>query len=408
MEKIKNFLKKLLEQIKENSFIGDILKSKSLPLKILCLASPFILTIGIVAGVVIFTINTNSIETVPDPDEEIVQEDTDIEEEDDDNDIIIYEDDTLEESLEEDTDSSDGEDASTPTTTTPDTTTPDSSSSSTDSGSTGSTDTGSGSTGTSKSYSYTLPSVSTPSSTGSISVSYFEQVILYMMVNDISTFECTFTNTSGSAIEAAGIYDITYEAFVRMQDMYHEIGCYYNNVVYSWSSYGSTVTYKIVIGNSSLSYSTIYSYKASFISAINQLVTEMYASGAISESDSDYTTALYFYKWCAYNIKYDSSYTAAGYTGYGALFNGTSVCQGYTAVFNALCNAAGIDCVGISGTVDDGNHIWNYAKLDGTWYYIDVTFGDPVPDTPNYCDTSYFGLTKAQISTTHVFKSYYQ
>ena len=58
------------------------------------------------------------------------------------------------------------------------------------------------------------------------------------------------------------------------------------------------------------------------------------------------------------------------------LVNGLGVCADYTDVFTLLCNAAGYECVDAGGAVGSELHDWNAVKLEGTWYYVDTTWGD--------------------------------
>ena len=65
----------------------------------------------------------------------------------------------------------------------------------------------------------------------------------------------------------------------------------------------------------------------------------------------------------------------------------TAVCEGYSNVYKALCDAIGIQCqkvhgysrgVGYSnGGYEDptnSNHAWNIVKLEGAWYLVDCTW----------------------------------
>jgi|GEM_PF-5190896 len=88
------------------------------------------------------------------------------------------------------------------------------------------------------------------------------------------------------------------------------------------------------------------------------------------------------------HIKYDSdnydnnSIPDIDYTAYGALVNGTCVCDGYAKSMQLLLTKAGIECIHISGTVSGGgSHAWNMVKLEGEWYHVDATWDDPIPDT---------------------------
>lgn len=258
------------------------------------------------------------------------------------------------------------------------------------------------------SHTYTLPNISKPDVAGTISADYFDQMIGYMMVNNVESMSCTFDGKTWRELDTAGVYDVSGDSFLRMQDKYHEIGCYYECLTQEVETIGGDSVLTLTIESFTFSNAEIMEMQKQFTKEINGLVASMFADGSISEGDSEYNKALYFYKWCALNMEYDVYYQSESYTGYGALTTGKAVCQGYTAVFNALCNAVGIECYGISGRAEGDSHIWNYAKLDGNWLYVDATFGDPVPDHAGYCDPAYFGLTKTELLNTHSFDSIYQ
>lgn len=60
------------------------------------------------------------------------------------------------------------------------------------------------------------------------------------------------------------------------------------------------------------------------------------------------------------------------------------VCESYARAMKVLCDYSGIPCVLVDGyalnslTSDGENHMWNYVKLDGGWYAVDVTWNDPL------------------------------
>lgn len=58
---------------------------------------------------------------------------------------------------------------------------------------------------------------------------------------------------------------------------------------------------------------------------------------------------------------------------------GWSVCAGYSRAFQFLCQKAGLDCIYVSGDVSvyDLPHAWNLVKIDGAYYPVDTTWGDP-------------------------------
>lgn len=65
------------------------------------------------------------------------------------------------------------------------------------------------------------------------------------------------------------------------------------------------------------------------------------------------------------------------FTAYGALMNGKCVCAGYAAAFKLLADAADLECVVVTGTLE-GNlpHAWNKVRIDGEWEILDVTNND--------------------------------
>ena len=59
-------------------------------------------------------------------------------------------------------------------------------------------------------------------------------------------------------------------------------------------------------------------------------------------------------------------------SGYSAIVSGQTVCAGYSAAYEALCNAVGIDTLCI--TSDD--HEWNAVRVNNSWYNVDTTWAD--------------------------------
>lgn len=66
---------------------------------------------------------------------------------------------------------------------------------------------------------------------------------------------------------------------------------------------------------------------------------------------------------------------------YGCLIEGKAVCQGYADAFKMIMDRIGIESGIVSGITERGKHAWNYVKADGEYYWIDLTWDDPVTET---------------------------
>ena len=59
------------------------------------------------------------------------------------------------------------------------------------------------------------------------------------------------------------------------------------------------------------------------------------------------------------------------------------VCKGYAELFRLMCLQAGIRTESVTGLATSGPgqqdyelHMWSRSKINGKWYYTDVTFND--------------------------------
>ena len=76
---------------------------------------------------------------------------------------------------------------------------------------------------------------------------------------------------------------------------------------------------------------------------------------------------------------YAAEYNADPCNAYGALVAHKPVCQAYSLAYRAILNQLGIECTYVANHSDDG-HSWNRVKIGGSWYHVDVTWDDPIPD----------------------------
>ncbi|MGI6117513.1 MAG: transglutaminase domain-containing protein [Bilifractor sp.] len=129
---------------------------------------------------------------------------------------------------------------------------------------------------------------------------------------------------------------------------------------------------------------------------------------ALAADADDYTKAKYVYEYIVGHTEYDSS--AENNQNLLSVFeNGRSVCAGYSKATEYLFQKLGIRCGIVYGTATDesgtSDHAWNAVFLDGAYYYVDSTFGDPVvSDNSGYdrgVDYNYLCVTTEDILKDH-------
>ncbi len=107
---------------------------------------------------------------------------------------------------------------------------------------------------------------------------------------------------------------------------------------------------------------------------------ESYLEG-IDDDLTDVQKALVLHDRIILRCDYDLNNSGVGkesYTPFGVVINQSAVCQGYSELYAYLLKCVGIESYLCSSTTL--NHIWNILVIDGEYYYVDVTWDDPVWD----------------------------
>ncbi|SFU37959.1 Transglutaminase-like superfamily protein [Clostridium sp. DSM 8431] len=122
--------------------------------------------------------------------------------------------------------------------------------------------------------------------------------------------------------------------------------------------------------------SVINSMKASLTAKVNEIKNN-YLYNASGNLEKEYIIHDYLLENCTYDTS--GNLPTSAHTSYAVLITGKAVCDGYSKAAKLLFNECGIDA-GII-TSDSMNHAWNYIKMNGYYYYLDITWDDPVPET---------------------------
>ncbi len=124
---------------------------------------------------------------------------------------------------------------------------------------------------------------------------------------------------------------------------------------------------------------------------------------------TDYDKVKYCYDTLIRTVDYDSS--APNSQNIISTFLGRrTVCQGYAYGMQYLLKKLGVSCTTVEGRARGINHAWNLVRMDGAYYYVDVTWGNSQyafsqdgneNQTEKYINYNYLGATTADIQGTH-------
>lgn len=170
----------------------------------------------------------------------------------------------------------------------------------------------------------------------------------------------------------------------------------------SWSASvsqrGSTITLTIKPVYT-MTGSTLQSARSAYDAKVNALTADL--------SGSDYDKAKTLHDRLIDTVTYTS--TANDQNAYGALVEGAAVCNGYARAYQHLLIKAGIPAWYVRGTSLNPTtnmpigHAWNLVKLDGQWYYTDVTWDDQGTNT----FYAYFNIPTQRLLEDHVISAEY-
>ena len=137
---------------------------------------------------------------------------------------------------------------------------------------------------------------------------------------------------------------------------------------------------------------------------VNKLIEEM-------RGLDDYGKSKYVYTYLAQNTTYSDGENM--HNMYGPLVDGVSKCDGYARAYMYIMQKCGIEVGYVCGVGKDELHAWNTVKINGNWYYVDCTWGDPIVEIEDETekklnvDYSYLHINTEDLLKTHTLDEIY-
>lgn len=127
--------------------------------------------------------------------------------------------------------------------------------------------------------------------------------------------------------------------------------------------------------------------------------------GEISPQAGDYEKAKFVYETLIQRVDYALD-AAESQNILSVFLYGETVCQGYAEAAAYLLQQLGIQCAVVTGNAQGEPHAWNLVRLDGEYYYMDVTWGNSTYLTEDEqekktVDYAYLNLTTEELTETH-------
>lgn len=198
-----------------------------------------------------------------------------------------------------------------------------------------------------------------------------------------------------------GDYDVTIDEAIAVWKVFYQ-----ENPLYYWLS-NTIVIYGGQMGVCVDESYKLYADRLTCNENIKAMFDEFNES--ISDSMSDLEIALAAHDFIVKRINY--AYEADGVTPQDDLWAhniiGTAmkqygVCESYAKTYMCLCLMNDVDCIVVSGTGNNEDHMWNLVKIDDVWYGVDVTWDETGTDELSY---SCFGMSDSALNDAHTADS---
>lgn len=125
----------------------------------------------------------------------------------------------------------------------------------------------------------------------------------------------------------------------------------------------------------------------------------------ISLRDSDYEKAKYVFETLVERVDYVEG-AKDNQNILSVFLHQQTVCQGYACAAQYLLRRLGISSTIISGKANNQSHAWNLVRLDGSYYHMDVTWGNSTylnteQEEAKFVNYNFLCMTDEEIFHTH-------
>ena len=158
----------------------------------------------------------------------------------------------------------------------------------------------------------------------------------------------------------------------------NHIFSYINSLIHPYNSF--KLIHSNIINNDRIDVTIDKKYSKDEIDRIDNKINEIINSLNINNYSSVYDKIKLFHDYIINTNKYDKLKEDSNTSPYhsdsaiGTLFEGYSICSGYTDTMGIFLDKLGIANIRI---ITD-NHTWNAININDTWYHIDLTWDDPI------------------------------
>ncbi len=139
----------------------------------------------------------------------------------------------------------------------------------------------------------------------------------------------------------------------------------------------------------------------------NQLLVDEKTSLILEEArrfDNEYEQAKFLYEYLIDMTEYDLN-APNNQNILSVLLTNRSVCMGYAKAYQYLAQLLGMECVTVTGEAGGESHAWNLLNMEGDYYYVDTTWGDPSfnaeLDGVGNINYLYLGMNTEDLERTH-------